>query len=177
MNKHTFFSRAKRKASSACKLILFITAFLTTASFAQDPTPTPVMVRLSVSSMDFQPQPAVRLGSGQNVSYGLYIFLDSYTTSAKDVILTVLLPTSLTFVSTTYGDRCAHAEGIVTCNLGTITRYYPDWSAEVRIYARPQIDGPISITGKIKGSNANETGFSQTKIVAPAKSRKRVGFF
>lgn len=140
---------------------------------AQEPTPTPI---LSVANL--LPPSVVRLGDGQDVVYGIFIFQNSYTIPVEDVVLTAALPANLTFTSatSTHGS-CTEANKQITCNLGKLIKYYSDYTAIVRIFARPTADGAATINGKVKGSNTSEATFSQTKTIAPPKSRTRIKFF
>ncbi len=159
-------------------IILFVLmlGLAATGANAQEPSPTPVMTSLAVFNL--LPPATVRLGSGQDIQYGFFIGQDSYTIPANDVVLTAKLPAGVSFVSATSTHGiCTHSDGVVTCNLGTLIRYYPDYTAIVRIYLRPTVAGAVTITGNIKGSNTLNSAFTQTRMVNPAKSRIRARFF
>ncbi len=148
-------------------LIFGLTAI---AAKAQEPTPTPTT---NLAVFDLHPTRNVRLNSGSNVEYWLFISQDSYTISADDVIVTAKLPSNVTYVSATSIGTCSYADEIISCNLGKLTKYYADYTTIVKIYARPTAAGAATLTGTIKGSNTPESRFSQTKIVDPPKSRVR----
>jgi hypothetical protein len=157
-------------------LFVLVLGFTALNASAQEPTPTPEMTSLSVG--DLTAPTTVRLNSGQNIRYTLYIFLPLQGVSAKDVVLTAKLPSGVNFVSAVPNQgSCNNSDGVITCNLGTITKNYPDYNGFISVIVTPTIAGNLTLTGNIKGSNTLEYSFAQTRIVSPPKSRTRVRFF
>ena len=117
-------------------------------------------VRVSITD---SPDPVV-LGDGQNVNYTIFVNNDG-STAATGVVLTNTLPSSFTFiaVSTTSGS-CGQANGVITCNLGTVVD-----SATVTITARPTALGTftdtVSVTGNEPETNTSDNTASTTTSV------------
>ena len=176
MNKHTFFSRAKRKALSACKLILFIAAFLSTVTFAQEQTP----VDLRLSNKALQAPASSTLG--QDIQFGISVFIE-VERQASGVIVTVELPEGITPLSIiTNTAQCSYTDNLITCNLGVVGREgvrYKDSAADMAITVRPTSLGTKTITTRIIANepDPNLSNNTMTTTVNVVKSRKRVRFF
>lgn len=181
MNVPASFSFASRTALLACKLILIITAFLSTASFAQEQTPVDVSI-MSANPLTLY---TVALGSGQDIQFPVFVFINPSDRSIDDIILTVDMPEGITFSSVKTdlgGTPCSFADNRVTCKLnyhaskssGTLT----DWYAHIQIYVKPTRTGTVTLTARIT-SNAPDPHLSNntvSKTVTVTKSRKRVRF-
>jgi hypothetical protein len=176
MNKHSFFSHARRTALSACKLILFIAAFLSTMSFAQEQTP----VDLRLSSKAIPPPPTITLG--QDFQFGIRVFIERER-QASGVIVTVELPEGITPLSVnTNTAQCSYTDNLITCNLGVVGRegvIYKDSAADMTINVRPTSLGTKTLTTRITANepDPNLSNNTMTTTVTVVKSRKRVRFF
>jgi hypothetical protein len=176
MNKHTFFSRARRTALSACKLILFITAFLSTVSFAQEKPP--VDLRLFARS----PAPPTNT-FGQDIQFSTAVFIEQER-QASGVIVTVELPEGITplSVSTDIGVQCGFTDNLITCNLGVVGEEgarYRDWVASISIKIRPTSLGTKTLTTRMTANepDPNLSNNTMTTTFNVVKSRKRVRIF
>jgi hypothetical protein len=174
MNKHTFFSRAKRTALSACKLILIITAFLSTAGFAQEQTPVDISVKLKTPLIRF-------IGDTYNIlSIQVNMELNS---QASGIIATVELPEGVTFLEGGYdGIPCTNVDNLVTCNFGSLAsgeRKPIDYLQGVSIRLQfPNEVRELTFTARVKANepDPNLSDNTTTIKVNIVKSRKRVRF-
>ena len=175
MDKHSFFSHAKRTALLARKLILIITAFLSTASFAQEKPP--VDLRLLAKS---PPPPTVT--SGQDIQFVTVVFIEQER-QASDVIVTVELPEGVTPLSVnTDTGQCSFSDNLITCNLGVLGEEganYRDWIAAMTIKVRPTSLGTKTLTTRLTANEPDPrlSDNTMTTTVNVVKSRKRVRFF
>jgi hypothetical protein len=177
MNKHSFFSYSSRKVLSVCKLILIVTAFLSTTSFAQEQTP----VDTSISSI-VRPL-TTTLGSAQDIEYQVYVYVSPRELGASGVVLTADLPEGVTFSLVridNFGD-CSYADNRVTCNMN-----YPtpkgrviDYRTLIRIFAKPTRTGSITFTAQIKANepDPNLSNNTTSKTVNVLRPKTRVRFF
>lgn len=179
MNKHSFLSRAKRTASSACKLILIIAAILSATIWTQAQSP----VDLSLSS--FMPTQPVTLGSGRDIEFDIPVFIENKR-EASGVIVTAELPAGVTFSSVkTDKGACIFADNRVTCNLGVVGREGAqafDWVGFISIYVKPTQAGTVVLTAQITANepdpNLSNNTVTLVATINPPKSRnKRVRFF
>jgi hypothetical protein len=176
MNKQSFFSRARRTALSACKLILIITAFLSTVSFAQEQTP----VDLRLSNKVILSPPTITFG--QDFQFGIRVFIERER-QASGVIVTVELPEGITPLSVdTDKGQCSYTDNLITCNLGVVGRegvIYKDSAAGMQITVRPTSLGTKTLTARITANepDPNLSNNTMTTTVTAVKSRKRVRIF
>jgi hypothetical protein len=175
MDKHCFFSQVSPTALSACKLILIITAFLSTMSFAQEQTP--VDLRLLSKSTS---TPTITLG--QDFQFGIRVYIERER-EASGVIVTVELPEGITPLSiNTDSGQCSFTDNLITCNLGMIGRddvRYKDTTPDITFKVRPTSLGTITLTTRITANepDPNLSNNTMTTTVNVVKSRKRVRFF
>ena len=175
MNKHFFFSHVSCTALWACKLILIIIAFLSTASLAS--AQSPVDLRLWSYAM---PSTAT-LGSSQDIRFYISVFIESRR-EASGVIVTAELPAGIapSSVKTDTG-QCSYTDNLITCNLGVVGREGAqaiDWVAAVTIEVKPTTAGTITLTTRITANepDPNLSNNTTTTTVTVQKSRKRVRF-
>ncbi len=94
-------------------------------------------VDLSVSSLD-SPEPAPL---ASNLFYTVTV-RNNGPTNATSTVVTDRLPAGVNFVSAVSSQgSCSHAAGVVTCNLGTVSR---GGTSEITITVRPTVFGQLS---------------------------------
>ena len=175
MNKHTFFSHASRTALSACKLILIITAFLSTMSFAQEKPPVDLMLFAKST-----PPPTITLG--QDIQFYTAVLIEDKR-QASGVIVTVELPEGITPLSVyTNTGQCSFTDNLITCNLGVVgieSERLRDFAASMIIKVRPTSLGTKTLTARMTANepDPNLSNNTMTTTFTVTKSRKRVRFF
>ena len=180
MNKDSFFTLVKCTALSACKLILIITAFFSTAAYAQ--SSQEIDVSISVNATPY----SVIAGTGELVfrlSVGIPRDQALERVTATEVVVKIEIPDgAVPAVSETEGsDICDFAEGVLTCNLGEVSNggihggrefYFRVKAAEVS----QVIPLKASVTANEFDPNTENNTFTRT-FATTLKSRKRVRFF
>ncbi|SDH93044.1 Peptidase M66 [Actinokineospora alba] len=116
------------------------------------------------------------VGAGTQLTYGLEAHNHGSPNTAYEVKVAQTLPSDVTFASASAG--CAHAAGVVTCDLGDLA---PGASASANVVVNVPADlvhnngGPKDITSSATASHdgtdsntANNTASTTTKVVAMA---------
>lgn len=120
-----------------------------------------------------EPLYAVTVGSLPDIVYEIFVNNDG-PSPATGVVVTNVLPSSVTFVSAaTSQGSCSQTNGVVTCNLGTVTG-----RVAISITGRPTAAGIVSNTVSVSGNepDLNLTNNSATAVVMVRKSNKRSRF-
>lgn len=120
-----------------------------------------------------EPLSNITVGSLPDIVYEIFVNNDG-PSPATGVILTNVLPSGATFISaTTSQGMCSQANGVVTCDLGTVTG-----RVAITITGRPTAAGIASNTVSVRGNEPdfNLANNSATVAVAVRKSNKRARF-
>ena len=175
MNKHSFFPHASRMALSVGKLILIITAFLSTASLAKAQSP------VDLSLWSYSLPSTATLGNGQDIRFNIAVFIENRR-QASGVIVTAELTAGVipSSVETDTG-QCSYTDNLITCNLGVVGREGAqaiDWVASMEIHVKPTTAGTIALTARVTASepDPNLANNTTTSTVTILKSRKRIRF-
>jgi uncharacterized repeat protein (TIGR01451 family) len=106
--------------------------------------------------------PSGRQPTGRDMAYDLTVTNNGPDT-AVDVVVTDTLPASVTFVSATPSQgSCAHAAGVVTCNLGTLGN---GLSASIDIVVRPTQAGVITNNAGVTSQTSDPLAGNNTSSV------------
>jgi uncharacterized repeat protein (TIGR01451 family) len=115
--------------------------------------------------------------TSNNIEYQIFVNNDG-PSPATGVVVTDTLPSNVTFISATANQgTCSFANGVVTCNLGTVTS-----GVNISIIGIPTAAGTITNTVSVRGNepdfNTSNNTVTTVSSVQPApKSRKRARFF
>lgn len=115
--------------------------------------------------------------TSNNIEYQIFVNNDG-PSPATGVVVTNTLPSNVTFISATANQgTCSFANGVVTCNLGTVTS-----GVNISIIGIPTAAGTITNTVSVRGNEpdfntSNNTATTVSSVQLPPKSRKRVKFF
>lgn len=181
MKRRFFLSPIRRRVLAACMSIAIAVVFLSAAGLARAQSP----VNLSIGWFT-RPSP-IRLGDGQDVEFQFGVLIDSRR-AASGVVVTAELPAGLIFSSAIYNTIhskgvCDFADGLITCNLGTVGMEgvpFLDFVASVDICAKPTEAGTFALTARITANEPDPNLANNTAVamatVNPPKSRKRVRF-
>lgn len=112
----------------------------------------------------------------ENTSFDIFVDNDG-PSPATGVILTDTLPSNASFVSaTTSQGNCTQANGVVTCNLGTVTG-----RVTISITVRPATAGTATNTVSVRANepdfNTSNNSVTTRTAVGATKSRKRFRAF
>lgn len=115
--------------------------------------------------------------TSNNIEYQIFVSNDG-PSPATGVVVTDTLPAGVTFISATANQgTCSFANGVVTCNLGTVTS-----GVNITIIGIPTAAGTITNTVSVRGNEpdfntSNNTATTVSSVQLPPKSRKRARFF
>lgn len=175
MNRDSTISHAKRACLLTVKLILIFTAILSAGASAQ--AQSPVDLKLYSSPIT----PIVRLGSGQDIRFQVFVKKSSKS-DATGVTVTAVLPAGTAFSSVrTDTGTCRYADNLITCELGDFSGMSIDYDAVIEINLKPTAVGTVVLTAQVMGRetdpNLSNNTLTATVTINPPKSRKRVRFF
>lgn len=110
-----------------------------------------------------------------NADYQIFVNNDG-PSPATGVVVTDTLPSNVTFISATSNQgTCSFANGVVTCNLGTITTSNVAITLTVRSLVNGSITNTVNVAGNEPDFNSsNNTATTVTSVSPSLKSRKRV---
>ncbi|MCU0294298.1 MAG: S8 family serine peptidase, partial [Thermoanaerobaculaceae bacterium] len=111
-------------------------------------------------SMTDTPDP---VGSGQQLTYGLFV-TNAGPVTATNVVVTTTLAAGLTFVSAS--PSCSHTAGVVTCTFGSVAKGgFPQASIVVTTGSTGPILTTATVTGSLYDPNSgNNQGFASTAL-------------
>jgi uncharacterized repeat protein (TIGR01451 family) len=113
----------------------------------------------------------------RNIDYQIFVNNDG-PSPATGVIVTDTLPSNVTFISATSNQgTCSFANGVVTCNLGTVTN-----GVNISIMVNPTVEGIITNTVSVRGNEpdfntSNNTVTTVSSVAPSTKTRRRIRAF
>lgn len=134
--------------------------------------PAPGTVNADLQVIAFQPPPATLGGTG-TIDFEVFV-INNGPSPATGVILTDILPSSVTFVSATPTQGiCSQTSGVITCDLGTVTG-----GVTISIIGRPTIVGTVTNTTSVRGNEpdfntSNNSVVTETSVnLAPRRKKQ-----
>jgi hypothetical protein len=125
------------------------------------------------------------LGDGQDVEFRFGVSIEQQR-AASGVVVTAELPAGLIFSSAKYttiqsNGVCDFADGLITCNLGTVGIEgvpHLDFVASVTIRATPTEAGTFALTARITANEpdpnlADNTAVAMATVNPPTPRRKK----
>jgi uncharacterized repeat protein (TIGR01451 family) len=107
----------------------------------------------------FHSPDSVRLDTGENIIYSIFVDNDG-PSPATGVVVTNNLSPSLTFISATAAKgACTYALSIVTCNIGNLSG-----GTSITVIVKPNVPGLVTNTVNVSGNESDSAPFNNKKV-------------